>query len=220
MRDFIGEDDITTFEGWIRYQGIDVGALTPAELGIWQQSYRDLRQRATATPKMGRLTLRSVAGEYRVAVAVEDEGLWLTLWVRRSRKGEYFVLTPRGSGEWNPHTSYHLDGTFHSKSYGQKFQSPKRQALGATFSGVESMGTYYGHGPKSVGAICISDDFNAVVKVPPRVLGPRDGGVQVDLLAPGADPIRHPWQVLVCSHIFVDITPHIAIQVGTNASVA
>jgi hypothetical protein len=220
MCEFVGEDDLGTFEAWIRYQGIDVAALSPVELETWQQHYRDLRQRIAATPKMGRLTLRSVAGEYRVAVAVEDAGLWLTLWVRRSPKGEYFVMTPRGNGEWNPHTSYHLDGGFHSKSYGRKFQSPMRQALGANFSGVESMGTYYGHGPKSVGAVCVPIDFNAVVRVPPRVLGPRGGGVQVDLLAPGASPIPHPWQVLVCSHIFVETTPHIAIQVGTNATVA
>jgi hypothetical protein len=55
----------------------------------------------------------------------EDSDLWLTLWVRRSPKGEFFVMVPRGDRGWNPHTSYHLDGTLHMKSFGHKFVLPQ-----------------------------------------------------------------------------------------------
>ena len=40
-------------------------------------------------------------------------------------QGEFFVMLPRGGREWDrrdwdPHTSYHLDGTLHMKSYGNR----------------------------------------------------------------------------------------------------
>src|SRR5260370_35510785 len=43
--------------------------------------------------------------------------LWVTLWVRRSPKGEFFVMMPRSDQDWTPHASYHLDGTVHMKSF-------------------------------------------------------------------------------------------------------
>ena len=56
-------------------------------------------------------------GEYRYAIAIEADGeLWLTLWVKRSSKGEYFICYPRGRSTWNPHASYHGDGRCHQKS--------------------------------------------------------------------------------------------------------
>jgi hypothetical protein len=36
---------------------------------------------------------------------------------RCSPKGEIFVMYPRADAG-NPHASYHLDGTYHHKSYG------------------------------------------------------------------------------------------------------
>jgi len=64
------------------------------------------------------MKLRQVPGEHRYAVAVNNGGnLWLTLWVRRSKKGEFFVMVPRGDKDWNPHTSYHLDGTIDGVPY-------------------------------------------------------------------------------------------------------
>jgi hypothetical protein len=63
-------------------------------------------------PKVGLMKLKLMAsGEYRYAVAVRDEdaNLWLTLWVSRSQKGEFFIFIPRGDRDWDPHTSYHID---------------------------------------------------------------------------------------------------------------
>ena len=68
------------------------------------------------TPKVGLMKLQSLPGEHRYAVAIrEGSELWLTLWVRRSPKGEFFVMVPRADRGWDPHNSYHLDGTFHGK---------------------------------------------------------------------------------------------------------
>jgi len=59
-----------------------------------------------ASPKVGLMKLTLVKDEYRYAVAVrEGSNLRLTLWTRRSRKGEIFVMLPRGDRHWDPHTS-------------------------------------------------------------------------------------------------------------------
>ena len=77
------------------------------------------------------MKIKPVPDEYKYAVAVrEDTCLWLVLWVRRSPKGEFFVLRTMGDRDWNPHTSYHLDGTLHMKSHDRKVLTPqKRQPL-------------------------------------------------------------------------------------------
>lgn len=160
------------------------------------------------------MKFRDRPGEFRIAVAVEDNGLWLTLWVRRSMKGEIFVLLPRGNREWDAHTSYHADGTRHMKSAGSKFHPTQRQPLDSGFKGIESLGVFYGHGPKKVGAVCNPSDFNAVVRVPVGVLGPRHGGVQVDLMEPGINPLPVPWEVVAVRRIFTDVIPWISIAVG------
>jgi hypothetical protein len=106
------------------------------------------------------MQLRPVTGEHRYAVAVEEgSDLWLTLWVKRSIKGEFFVMLPRKVfvilprwvNEWDPHTSYHLDGTFHMKSHDSKMVKKQCQPLTGPFCGTEDLGYYAGHDPKSVG---------------------------------------------------------------------
>jgi hypothetical protein len=105
MRDFISEDDLSTFEGWLKYQGIDAATTTPDELATWRDMFDEARERSSATPKVGLMKLRRVPGEHRYAVALrEGSDLWLTLWVRRSPKGEFFVMTPRGDRGWDPHS--------------------------------------------------------------------------------------------------------------------
>jgi hypothetical protein len=138
-KSFTSENDLQTFEGWLDYQGIDHSTLTAAELEMWRETYADVRRCADATPKVGKMKLKH--GEHRYAVAVrEGSDLWLTTWIRRSPKGDVYVLTPRGDRGWNPHASYHRDGTFHMKSHGQKFgAAQKRQPLtGAPRSRAQS----------------------------------------------------------------------------------
>ena len=85
---------------------------------MWRGEFDNTRERSLATRKVGAMKLKMIAGEYRYAVAVrESQDLWLTLWVRRSPRGDVYMLVPRGDRHWNPHTSYHRDGTLHSKSF-------------------------------------------------------------------------------------------------------
>jgi hypothetical protein len=126
-------------------------------------------------------------------------------------------MLPRGDRDWDPHTSYHLDGTLHMKSYDRKVLPPqKRQPLTGAFRGSEHLGVYYGHAPKSVGAICDPTAFSGVVEVAPGVLGPRHGVVTVDLVEPGHEPMESTWTPIVTRQIFRDILPWVVITVRSS----
>src|SRR5262245_56541520 len=189
MDDFISEDGLTTFEGWLRYQAVDAETLTADELKMWRDIFDEMRQRCAATPKVGLMKLRPVSGEQKYAVAIhKGTDLWLTMWVRCSRKGEVFIMYPRSDRDWDAHASYHLDGTLHQKSYSKIMGAPlKRQPLTAAFKDSEHLGMYGGHGTSS-GAVCDPAAFTGVVIVEPSVLGPRHGVVAVDLVEPGCEP--------------------------------
>ena len=217
--EFISEDDLKTFEGWLKSQAVDPAAMTPDEVGMWREVFDEVTKRSEAIPKVGLMKFQATPGVNRYAVAVrEGKDLRLTLWVQRSRKGEFFVMVPRSDRDWDPHTSYHLDGTLHMKSFDREVLPPqKRQPLTGTFRGTEHLGAYFGHGPKSVGAVCDPAAFSGVVEVAPGVLGPRNGGVTVDLVEPGNEPTDFPWTSIVKRQVFDDILPNVAITVGSNS---
>jgi hypothetical protein len=214
VKEFISEDDLQTFEGWLKYQG-DAALTAPEDLETRRRSYEEMRERMAANPKVGRMKFRPlISGEHRYAVALrEGSDLWLTLWVKRSRKPEFFVFQPRADGDWNPHTSYHLDGTLHMKSYDHKMVATKRQPLTGKFRGTESLGAHGGHGPKGVGAICDPTDFTGVVEVAPGLLGPRNGTVAVDLVEPGCEPIASLSTKIVEREIFYETVPWVVITI-------
>ena len=212
MQEFISEDDLATFEGWLRYQGFDAAMLAPDELTDWRDMFDKARRDSLATPKVGLMKLPRIPGEYRYAVAARDgSDLWLTLWVKCSKKGEFFIMVPRQGPGWDVHTSYHLDGTMHMKSFGHKHVSKKLQPLTGAFKGTEHLGSQMGHGPKRVGAICDPADFSGVVEVAAGILGPRDGGVVVDLVEPNREPLD--WPNVVQKEVFRDTVPWIVIRV-------
>ena len=214
MQEFISEDDLKTFEGWAKYQCLDLSS--PEELETWRGVFNEIRQRCAGRPKLGLMKLKPTPpGEYRYAVAVpEATELWLTLWVRRSPKGEFFVLRPSADGS-DVHTSYHLDGSFHMKSDDRRvLPKQKRQPLTSKFKGTESLGAWAGYGPKSVGAICDRTAYRGVVEVPPGILGPRDGQITVDLVEPDCDPAA-PWREIACRELFRDVVPWVVITVGS-----
>ncbi|MGC8476289.1 MAG: hypothetical protein ACP5NP_08040 [Acetobacteraceae bacterium] len=221
MEDFTSEDDLNTFAGWMKCQGFgDTARMAPGALAKWRGIYEESLARKLATPKMGPMKLKTpIAGDYRYAVAVrEGSDLWLTLWVRRSPKGEFFVMRPRPEQGWDPHTSYHRDGSLHMKNYAQRARSPeKRQRLGGAFRGTEHLGAYFGHTPREIGAVCDPGAFSAVVEVPSGVLGPRDGAVIVDLVEPGGDPVHLPWARVVRQEVFSDTIPWIVIRISASA---
>ncbi|PYO03848.1 MAG: hypothetical protein DMD89_01070 [Candidatus Rokuibacteriota bacterium] len=74
------------------------------------------------------------------AVAIRDDvGLWLLCRVRRSSRGDVYVLFPRSDPDWNPHASYHRDGTRHVRSHGGKYIEDQSQRPDASFRGTESV---------------------------------------------------------------------------------
>jgi hypothetical protein len=212
-REFISEDDLDTFEEWLRYQAIDAATATPEVLAMWRSIFDEVRARTLATPKARLKNLSP--DEHQYAVAVREGGdLWVTLWVKRSRKGEFFLMVPRGDRAWDPHFSYHLNGNLHSKSFGYKRPLRQLQPLTGTFRGTVHLGAHCGHGPKRVGAKCDPSAFDGVVEVPPGVLGPRDGTIVVDLVEPGCQPISWPFTQLVVTEVFRDFVPWVVIRVG------
>ena len=213
--EFIDEDELQTFEGWARFQAIEIASLTQAELAMWRGYFDDARKTGDAARRVGRMKLKPQPGEYRYAVAVRDgDALWLTLWIRRSPKPEFFVFQPRGDRDWNPHTSLHADGTLHSKSHDVKMLEPMKRQPPASIRGSEHLGAFGGHSPKSVGAVCDPHDFTAVFEVGPGVLGPRNGMVTVDLIEPGsrAKPLDHPAEE-VDRRVFTDSVPNVLIRI-------
>jgi hypothetical protein len=83
----------------------DLAMLEPDDLAKWREIFEENSKKSAI--KVGRMKLgSSVSGDQIYAVAIRDSGLWLTLWVRRSRKKEFFVFYPRPDGS-NSHVSYH-----------------------------------------------------------------------------------------------------------------
>jgi hypothetical protein len=217
MPEFINEDDLRRFEGWLKYQAVDAATISPQDLAMWRDVFDKGVERSLASPKVGLMKLQPVPGEHLYAVAVrEGSDLWLTLWVRYSRKGEFFVMMPRAELDWDVHASYHRDGRLHMKSNGRKVLPPqKHQPLTGAFRATQNLGRFSGHGPKRVGAVCDPTVFSGVVEVGPGVLGPRDGVVIVDLVEPGCEePIPFRTQI-VQREVFHDTSPWIVIRIGS-----
>jgi hypothetical protein len=217
MDDFISEDDLLTFEGYLRYQAVDSAALTPEELKMWRDIFEEVRLRCASTPKVGLMKLQPVPEEQKYAVAIRKKSdLWLTLWVRYSKKGEVFIMYPRGDSDWDAHASYHLDGTLHQKSYGRIIGATlKRQPLTGAFKGSEHLGMYGGHGTSN-GAVCDPAVFTRTVIVESGVPGPRHGVVAIDLVEPGCEPMPFFGKQIVREVFPRQGRPSVVITIGYN----
>jgi hypothetical protein len=218
MGNFIGEDELSTFDGWMKYQAFDPSTMRPEELEDWRSIYDEGRGRVSASPKAGLMKRRPLPpGEYRYAVAVrEGVDLWLVLWIRRSAKGEFFVFLPRGDRAPNIHASYHLDGTLHLKCEDRKDLSARKcQPLTGTFRGNQPLATFSGYGPKSVGAICDPAAYSGIVEIPSGILGPRNGQITVDLVEPGCPPANVPWITIHTQETFRDFIPWVVVTIGS-----
>jgi hypothetical protein len=129
--------------------------------------------------------------DYQYAIAVRDgSDLWLVAVVRRSRnKGEFFVSVPRPKNPgWNPHVSYHRNGTFHSKRYDRIGLTSPCQPLNGKFRGTEHFGACNGaRDPKRIGIVCNRQNYTDVLEIPLVTLGSHDGTIVVDLVEPGCN---------------------------------
>jgi hypothetical protein len=156
--------------------------------------------------------MKRAPNEYRYAVAIrEGDKLWVTLRVRRSAKGEFFVCVPRADGKWDPHVSYHSSGACPNKSYNKKYMERKLQPLTVKFIGTEYLIQWAGHGGTTTPYE--PTHFNGVVEVPHGVLSPRNGSVLVDLVEPGKEPRSHPGEI-VQTKVLEDFEPHVVIRIA------
>jgi hypothetical protein len=56
--EFVSEDDLDTFEGWLRHQGFDPATQSPEMLVDWRDMFEEVKQRSAATPKVGLMKLK------------------------------------------------------------------------------------------------------------------------------------------------------------------
>src|SRR5262249_11482431 len=167
--EYISEDNLNTYEGWLNYQAFDLSTLSDEEVaGVRELFDEAVRARATAR-KVGRMKLKR-PGDSTYAIAIRDDAdLWLALWIQRSSKSDIFMFQPTTDGNWNPQSSLHKDGTFHMKSHDKVMLEPRRKQRPSAVKGTEHLGAYGGVGPKAVGAVCDPADFTGIIEAPPRV---------------------------------------------------
>lgn len=224
--DFIGGEpdssgttnDLDTFEDWLKHQGFVVEG-TPEDLVTrWRADFESGKVRRMAARSAVFFNQPCPAGEYRYAVAIEDGAdLRLALVVRRSRKGEYFVLMPR-DGDWDPHASYHLDGRYHQKSYNQVLMPKTRQRLDQ-FKGTEHLGVFMGFGTGAA-PICNPANFTSVLEVPPGILDSMNGCVLIDLVDADTPPNpihrQSPGQRITHEETYRDSSPAVVIAAAAQ----
>ena len=198
----------------MNYQLGGIATLERGQLEMWRAMFDERMKQKLSAAKVGLMKFKPVPGQYLYAVAVrEDNNLWLALWIKKTYKGEIFVFMPRADRSWDPHTSYHLDGTLHAKTFGRAIHPQKHQPLTDQFRGAENVSSVTGFGPKTIGAICDPGLFTGVVEVVPGILGPRDGTIVVDIVEPNCDPTLFSSDPPVQQVVFQDSIPWIVVRV-------
>jgi hypothetical protein len=199
-----------TFEGWLMNQKIDPESLSEEIRAPLRDEFERAQVRAEA---LRATTLNpGTTGGYHYAVAIEDGAdLRVTLWIKRTLKGECVILQPR-DGKWDPHCTYHRDGRYHNKSFGMKSAVRRRQPIDQ-FKGVEHLGIFYGHStfvPK-----CDPSHYNPVMVVPPGILD--HGGVLVDVVEPGTSvsAIHRESHRVFCEETYKDCSPWVVVAIAT-----
>lgn len=210
-----------TFEEWMDYQGIEIAYLTDDELDSWRSTFEEACERARQqkdwTPKA-----RGNPDDRAYAVAVIDgSDLWLALWVRRSAKGDYFVLIPRsdhardkGMRSWDPHVSYHRNGRFHQKSHNKPWMISQRQPPGPDFKGNENMlvTPLALESVRAVKARCDPDQYNGMLEVSVELFNEGKFCIAVDLTEAGGPALQHPGEI-PCQKRFPDHVPEVVVTI-------
>ena len=155
------------------------------------------------------------------AIAVRDaQGLHLVARVARRPSGIYYLI-PRDAKafqidsdeNWDPHVSYHADGSHHIKSFGQlALTRMKRQALNSTFSGAEPLfaQSFQPGDLHNLPTLSNASSFVDVFEIPVDRLRASDHyTLALDLLEPGAGRLGGPWLEVVLEHSFQDASPWI-----------
>jgi hypothetical protein len=205
MNEFISEDNLQTFEEWLKYQALDTSMMTTEELATWRVCFEETRKQRSSS-KVGLMNLKTVPGENKYAVAVrEGTDLFLVLWVRRNQKGEYFVLKPVSDTQLDLQSRYHRDGTLHHKIVKQK---------GLPAQKSPSFPIMNGFTPKDTGAICDPKAFTGIVEVASGILGPWHGYIGVVLAEPDSGLPNYTWAYEILTQtVFREVSPHVVVSI-------
>ncbi len=206
MKEFISEDDVQTFEGWLQYQAIDTSRMTTEELARWRCCFEEAQKQRATGSKVGLMNLTTVPGESKYAVAVrEGADLFLVLWVRRNQKGEYGVLKPMSDRHVDLQNRHHRDGTLYHEIVKQKFFPAQKSPSFPILNGFT---------PKDTGAICDPKAFTGIVEVAAGILGPRHGCIGVCLVEPGTGLPDYTWAYDVFTQtVFREVSPHVVVSI-------
>lgn len=150
------------------------------------------------------------------AVAVRDrEDLWLLCRIRRSRRGDIYVLLPRDEPGWDPHASYHQDGMRHVRSHNGRYQLDQRQRPDASFQGADSVFALAVQPGEVVGLLktpCTPEQFSDVCEINRKRLPVEEHhALAVDLVEPGYEALAGPWREVVVQKWFRDAVPWILV---------
>lgn len=155
------------------------------------------------------------------AIGVTDaQGFHLIARVARRATGVYYLI-PRdaktfgieSNKNWDPHVSYHTDGSHHVKSFGNRAGTRyMRQPLTSAFAGAEPLSAQSFQPGELHNHPVISDpsEFTNVFEIPiERLSLSEQYTLALDILAPGAERLGGPWQEAVLEHSFKDGVPWI-----------
>jgi hypothetical protein len=160
------------------------------------------------------------------AVAVRD-GDDLFLWVRliRAARTDIYYAIPTGREDnpewkkWDPHGSWHRDGRFHHKAFGQKmFPAEKRQKPAAEFKGSHNLIT---RGialdePRAFGLLCDPTKFSEVMEIHAGILSSKhyETYTSIDVSEPGLKPILLGGrEKILWQRVINDAIPHITVTI-------
>lgn len=82
------------YEEWLRdVQAVDIEKIGDEDRVFWRQQHDAAMRRGAAWREQAAPSRRSGQKSHRYAVAIDDDsGLGLTFWIKRSAKGEIFLL--------------------------------------------------------------------------------------------------------------------------------
>jgi hypothetical protein len=160
-----------------------------------------------------------VSVEKKYSIAVRDGAcLFVFLWIRRSKAGEFFAFLPRPHDpSIDAHASYHRDGRFHFKSHDMsgrnKIMYQQKQKPDQNFVGAEHLlGQRIDQaGPRAIGEKCYPNTFSEVFEIPVSELGTSkyNTHVSADLVSHGHSPILVPNARVIRQKEYRDFFPFV-----------
>jgi len=209
-----------TYEEWLDFQKLDPASVSPEEEKAWRQLYEDGLKRQQR-PGIAITSPAKTPDDRRYAIAFKDgAALWLCLWIRRSAKGDYYVLPPLGEPHDNPHASYHRDGQYHHKNHDYASGRRKRQPPNAGFRGTENviLTPVSAREVRATNSVCDPQGFSDMLEVPIGHIDPGSTNIGtsrivIDLVEPGETPPPEPGCALIAEKRFTDHVPHILVTV-------